>query len=229
MENLKAKIITSIIGAVLGGSITGGITYMYDDSDDIIKRNEFLIGKNAKLESVLLGKESKISMLETNIMTSENNYRLLNESFQKLSEDYQILDDKYKKCISSNGLTENIGSIDLNKYSKQFRTGDNLKFDLASQPMKIKFVRVSDRGPIMEICDCLNYLTVNSMAISSVNKNQFLLQLGKPFKIRFTMNSCENDLAIEPSKLEEIQICLLNFNIEDQIFQIEYNRDFLIK
>jgi hypothetical protein len=229
MEDYRIKIITTVIGAILGGSITGGITSFYDDSDEIVKRNEILISENSELKSTLSNKVSKISLLKRNIETCEENYYFLNEKFNKLSDDYEILNDKYKKCISSSGITENIGSIDLSKYSRLYRTGDNLKFDLTSKPMEIKFIRVSNRGPIIEICNCLNYLTVNSTAISSTNKNRYLLQLGKILKIRFTVNSCENNELIEPQRLEEVQLRLVSFNVEEQVFQIDFNRDFLIK
>ena len=229
MDDLRNRIIATILGAIFGGLTTGGIAALTDKTDETVKRNEFLTTENARLKSTLSNKESRISFLENQLNTSEKNYKTLNFQFQELTAEYQILDNKYKKCISSNGLTENIGSIDLKSYSRQFRTGDNLKFDLTSTPLEIKFVRVSDRGPIMEICNCLNYLTLNSTAITSSNENQYLLQLGKSTKIRFTVKSCENEDAIEPSELEEIEIKLIDFNTQEQTFHLQYHRDFLIK
>lgn len=227
MEDLRVKIITAIISAVFGGTVTGGITYLSRDSH-YADKIESITSEKTKLENLLSNKEKEINNLNNAGRIFTEQIQSLNEKNQSLVIEFQDLNNKYQKCISSNGIINEIGSIDLNKYSKQFRTGDNLEFKLISSPLLIKFVRVSDRGPVFEIAGCINYLMLNSRAVPS-NSNQYLLEEGNVLKIRFTINSCESNSPIEPNNLEEIQIKLLAFNVEDQTFQIEYFRDFLIK
>ena len=226
MEDLRTKIIVAIISALFGGGITGGINYFTSDKDKLIKRSEDIIAENTRLKNSINEQIININQLKDDLLLREKNYNELKSGYDQLVSQYSDLDQKYQRCISSNGIINNVGSIDLTTYTSNLKTGDNLKFDLTSSPLIIKFIRVTDRGPVIEIYGCFNYLTLNSVSIDS---NHYLLQLGNPLKIRFTSKSCENDLLIEPSELEEIQIKLFDFNVTEQTFKIEYSRDFLIK
>jgi chromosome segregation ATPase len=227
MEDLREKIITAIISAVFGGTITGGITYLSRDSH-YADRIESITSEKTKLENLLSNKDKEINYLNNSSKNYTEQIQTLNEKNQRLIIEVENLNNKYQKCISSDGVTNEVGSIDGEKYSKKLKTGDNLHFKLISSPLLIKFIRVSDRGPVFEVAGCLNYLILNSASVPS-NSNQYLLEEGIVLKIRLTVNSCENNSPIEPDHLEEIQLKLLAFNVEDQTFQIEYFRDFLIK
>lgn len=214
MEDLKSRIIIPIITTILGGSISGIGTWLQRDNH-WAKRVEVITAKATRLEIAVNEQIKELVILNENNANLSKNLNLLQTEFNELEQ-------KYERCISSYGMVTVVESLDFNSYERQFNTGDHLEFKLTSSSLVVSFIRVSNRGPIISISGCDNYITDNSVQLS--DNDYYLLSLDNTIKIRFTSKSCETNSAIEPSELEGIKLTVLEFNVSDQIFTIQYSR-----
>lgn len=219
MEEIHRRILLVILGAIISGPLSGLVTGVRKE-----RKHDEKIEQLAKESSA---KESRIQILSNELSRLNYEYNSTLENFNSLQADYQDLSERYERCISSEGSITSIGSIDTQKFFKQFKTGDELGFELISSSLSVEIIRISDRGPLLSIRGCKNYVVEDDNRIETEYGTQYLLQIQTPLSIRFTSSSCEDDENIEPTQVEEVVLILRHFSVDEQTIQLEYYRRFL--
>jgi len=177
-------------------------------------------------ENLNLSKE--IDKLKSEIIAKNSEIENINSAYENLEQQYNILEQKWKLLTSSSGATTPIETLDDNTYTRNYKTGDKIECLLLTRKMNIKFTRVTKRGPLIELIGCENYVTENTTKIYENGKQYFLLTFSNPFKLQFTSNSCEDGADLNPSEMEVISIKLLNFDMDNQTFEIMYSKKILL-
>lgn len=212
-------------------TVTGIPTYLFTDYSNKTKEEKLEVLSSKSTEYRLMYEENskEIELLKTDIFNKENSLELLSQVYDSLNYKYNILEDKYNKLISSDGSYYTQEPLNDDIHQESFRKGDKLEYRLITNKLILNFVKVSDRGPLIEIQGCENYVISNSIKIYENNRTFYLLTYSKPFNLKYTCYSCEDGKNMEPTEIESITIELENFSVDDQTFQIKYSRKFLFK
>ena len=230
MDDFKREIVKALIYI----SITGIPTFLITDSNnkaDIKVKAEKVEQISSererfRMESMNLAK--KIKNLSHELNVKNNEVDRITYKYENLIEQYNILERKWKLMTSSNGASHPIETLDDNTYIRSYKTGDKIECHLLTKKLNLRFVRVTIRGPLIEIIGCENFVTKNTTKLNENGKELFLLSFSNPFELQFTCNSCEDGTDLEPSELEVIAIKLISFDLDSQSFEIMYSKKMLL-
>ena len=170
---------------------------------------------------------SRISSLEEEKSILQSRYSGLENEYIELQNSYNIIYAKYQKCISSNGALYQVGSLDFNNvYTREFKTGDILEFEMTATPIDILIKRISKSGPVIVINGCEYYLTENGINSANEGRHTYYLSTEYPFKLKYSAKSCkEGNASMVDYETEEIFLKVLSYNVDEQKTKIKYYRE----
>ena len=224
--NGKVKLIIGALGILTNVSSVVATYKVQDSNYGLVVKD--LSKENQSKENTISELSRRISYQNSEINKSKLEINSITENYNNLLEKYQILNEKYIKCISTDGVINTVGTIDMRSFESGFKTGDNIEFKLTSASLFVSIIRVSKEGPVILITGCENYITENEIKIKDNNKTYFVLRPNNPLIIRFTSQSCEDNENIEPAIAEEIILSVKDYDVDNQHFNLNYLRKFLL-
>jgi len=171
-------------------------------------------------------RNAKIVSLQKEINDLQSRYVNLDNGYIELKKSYDSLNTLYQKCISSQGAIYRVPSLDFtNTYTKEFKTGDIIEFELTSTPIEIMIKRISKDGPVITVNGCEYYLTENEISSAAEGRHTYYLSPENPFILKYSTKSCkEGNASMIDSEIEEIFLQVLVYNLDEQKTTIKYHR-----